>query len=120
MEYNSDFKYDFIAGHKGEKHLVSVLQDEKIEVKTDFQSFKTGNVFVEYECRGKKSGIAISEAKWYSFVLSNDFIILIEKEKLKILCRAYLGTKRDILGGDNNLSRGILLPLYDFVKKRIK
>jgi hypothetical protein len=39
---------------------------------------------------------------------------MIESEKLKAICKEYLGTSRDILGGDSNTSRGILLPLKKF------
>jgi hypothetical protein len=36
-------------------------------------------------------------------------------ELLKKKCRKYLGTKRDVLGGDNNTSKGILLPVIELV-----
>jgi hypothetical protein len=48
--------------------------------------------------------------------LSEKHFITIEKNELKILCRKYLGTNRDVLGGDNNTSKGILLPIIDFLK----
>ena len=45
MHFNSDFKYDLKLGQLGEKHLSRILKDKKIEVKTDFQAEKTGNIF---------------------------------------------------------------------------
>jgi hypothetical protein len=33
------------------------------------------------------------------------------------MCRKYIGTNRDILGGDSNTSKGILLPMEDLFKK---
>jgi len=36
-------------------------------------------------------------------------------EALKDKCRKYLGTRRDVVGGDNNTSKGILLPVYELV-----
>lgn len=111
MHFNSDFKYDLKLGQLGEKHLSRILKDKKIEVKTDFQAEKTGNIFVEYSSRNKPSGISISESDWYAFIISNEKIKLIATKKLKEICRKYLNTKRDIKGGDNNTSSGVLVPL---------
>ena len=97
------------------KYLFNILTDKKIEVKTDYQATMTRNIFVEYESRNKSSGIVTTEASWFAYILSNDKIILISTQKLKNLCRQYLGTKRDILGGDNDTSKGILLPIKDLL-----
>ena len=115
MEYNSNFKYDLQLGQLGEQHLAKILMNKKIEVKTDYQATQTGNIFVEYYSRGKASGITTTQAQWYAFLLSNDKIILISTEELKDICRKYLWTKRDVKGGDNNTSQGILLPIKDLL-----
>lgn len=113
MQHNNDFKHDLKLGQKGENLLASILEakGDTVEVKTDLQAMKTGNLFIEYESRGKKSGIAKTQAIWYSFVLSNTIILTISTEKLKTICREYHQTDRDILGGDSNTSKGILLPI---------
>jgi hypothetical protein len=113
--YNTDFRYDLELGQLGEKHLGKILDNEKVEVKTDYQANFTGNIFIEYCSRGKDSGIITTEATWYAFIISNDKIILISTKKLKDLCRKYLGTHRDVLGGDNDTSKGILLPTKDLL-----
>lgn len=113
MKYNNDFRYDLKVGQVGEKYLGSILDGKKLEVKTDLQASTTGNVFVEYFSRGKKGGISATEAEWYAFVISNERIILIKTLELKSICRKYIGTNRDIYGGDSNTSKGILLPLKD-------
>jgi hypothetical protein len=115
MDYNSDFRYDLKLGQIGEKYLGKILDNEKIEVKTDYQASDTGNLFIEYFSRGKESGIITTRATWYAFILSNDKIILISTKKLKQKCRPYLNTKRDVKGGDNNTSQGILLPIKDLI-----
>jgi len=120
MEYNNDFKYDLKLGNKGENLLAEILKlkGDTIEVKTDKDAIKnksTGNIFVEYESRNKPSGISKTYAKWYAFVISNENIIIIETNKLKYLCRKYINTKRDVLGGDNKTSKGILLPLNELI-----
>jgi hypothetical protein len=35
------------------------------------------------------------------------------------MCRKYVGTCKDVLGGDSNTSKGILLPTKDFLDKSI-
>ena len=118
MEYNSDFRYDLKIGQEYETLLSEVIEST-IEVKRDFKCYETGNLFVEYESRGKKSGISTTQAKWWVYWFSKTRCILIETSELKQLCRKYLGTSRDVLGGDSNTSKGILLPTKDFLDKSI-
>ena len=112
MEYNNDFKYDLKVGQIKEEELGSIFSGKKIEVKYDLQALGTGNVYVEYESRGKKSGISTTESDYYCFAFGDTFH-LIETNILKIRCRKYLNTSRDKKGGDNNTSKGILLPLHE-------
>ena len=115
MKYNSDFKYDLKVGQVGEKYLANILENKTIEVKTDYISGRTKNIFIEYSSRGKDSGISITKSDWYAFIISNYNIIVIKTDKLKDLCRKRLGTSRDVKGGDNNTSKGILLPLNELI-----
>lgn len=115
MNFNNDFKYDLQVGKVGEEQLASLLLDKTIEVKTDLQAVHTGNVFVEYSSRGKPSGISTTESDWYAFILSIRNIVLIRTSFLKIRCRPYYNTKRDVVGGDNNTSKGILLPITELI-----
>ena len=60
VEYCHNNKYDIVMTNKqGEKNT--------FEVKEDFACERTGNVGVEYECRGKPSGIASSVADFYIY-----------------------------------------------------
>ena len=115
MNYNSDFKYDLKVGQVAEKELGVIFNGKRIEVKRDLQAHITGNVYIEYESRGKKSGISTTEAEYYCIVVKERYILILTHE-LKQMCRKYLGTGRDRLGGDNNTSKGILLPLSDLLK----
>lgn len=112
MKYNNDFKYDLKVGQVKEEELGKILSDKRIEVKYDLQALNTGNVYVEYESRGKRSGISTSEAEFYCFAFGDTFH-LIETKLLKSRCRKYINTKRDKRGGDNNTSKGILLPIKE-------
>ncbi len=111
MKFCSNFEYDLQLGQIKEKELGNIFNNKKIEVKTDLQAAETGRVFVEYESRNKPSGIAISKADFYCFVISEFSYILIETKELKKKCRSLLNTDLDIKGGDNNTSKGILLPV---------
>lgn len=113
MEFNSDFKYDLKVGQVAEVALAELL-GKKIEVKNDLQAHITGNVYIEYESRGRRSGISTTEAEFYCIVIKSRFII-IPTDELKEMCRKHLGTWRDKKGGDSNTSKGILLPLKDLL-----
>ena len=115
MNYNSDFKYDLELGQLGEQKLSEILHHKRIEVKTDLLTPKTGNVFIEYSSRNKPSGIATTQAEYYAIVIG-ETIILKTTTELKSIARKYLNTKRDVLGGDNNTSKGVLVPIVDLVR----
>lgn len=112
MDYNNDFKFDLVVGQMKEMELGSILQGKTIEVKSDKLAHKTGNVFIEYQSRGKASGIATTEADYYAIEIQGSYVIL-SSDKLKEKCRKYFKTDRDTVGGDSDTSKGILLPVTD-------
>ncbi len=114
MNFNNDFKYDLKVGQIKEKELSDILANKKIEVKYDLKALKTNNVFVEYESRNKKSGISTTQAEYYCFAFG-ETLHLIPTKILKEKCRKYIDTERDVKGGDNNTSKGILLPLNEIL-----
>jgi len=59
ISYNNDNKYDILMEYKGKRTTV--------EVKEDFTCEKTGNVGLEFSCRGKDSGIECSQADFYVY-----------------------------------------------------
>lgn len=120
MEYNSDFKYDLLSGVlDGETWVHRLLENKKIEVKTDMElSKKTGNLYIEYECRGKKSGISTTEADYWAFKLSDERVIIIGtaelKQKIKELVKSG-NARSNVKGGDSNLSVGVLIKIKDLI-----
>lgn len=114
MNYNNDFRYDLKVGQAKEEELGRIFDSSTIEVKYDLQALQTGNVYVEYFSRGKKSGIATSQADYWCFAFGSTFH-LISLEDLKSRCRKYFGTSRDRKGGDMNTSKGILLPIKELL-----
>ena len=69
MEYCSNFRYDLEVGQVAEHAIGEMLANEKIEIKRDMKAKETGNIFIEYESRGKPSGISTTESKFYCFVV---------------------------------------------------
>lgn len=114
MDFNNDFKYDLKVGQCKEIELANIFSNSTIEVKYDLKALDTGNVYVEYFSRGKKSGISTTKADYYCFAFGNSFHI-VKTEDLKNVCRKYLKTNKDRVGGDNNTSKGILLPINELL-----
>lgn len=115
MKRNSDFKFDLMLGELAEDSVSELLYEKKLEVKRDFRATVTGNIFIEYQSRGKPSGIASTHADFYCIIISDEQFFFLATQRLKNLCRKYIGSERDVLGGDNNTSKGILLPITDLI-----
>lgn len=122
MDYNSDFKYDLKIGQEGEKQIALIFETpvEKIEVKRDLKAIKTGNLYFEYESRGKKSGIATTSAE-YIFIIVEGSIggLYFQTKKLREALRPLIQT-HTVLGGDNNTSKGILISISELMKLYVK
>ena len=119
MEFNSDFRYDLKVGQVAEQALAAIFEGKKVEVKRDRKARLTGNIFVEYESRGKPSGISTSEADYWCFVVEETFILL-TAQRLKEIVEPLKGTDKERRGGDNNTSVGVLLRIADIITPRSK
>jgi hypothetical protein len=117
---NKNFDFDLKFGKVGEKKLNAILEGKKFEVKRDRKAHGTGNVSVEYECRGKKSGISTTKAEWWAFIVhegnSDRKIILIEIEKLKAITRDFYKRKGYEPSGDNKKSKCVLIPMQSLLQ----
>lgn len=60
VAFNNDYKYDIVCED-------SVGNKFTVEIKEDFTCARTGNVGLEYSCRGKDSGITRTEADFYVY-----------------------------------------------------
>ena len=121
MEYNNDFKFDLSRGKIGEEHLAKILEDKTLEVKTDSWIGRTQNIAVEYESRGKPSGIATTEADYWVFVFdgryNKEVILIMDTERLKKIARDYHSRGSIKKMGDNNTSVAVLIPLCELISK---
>lgn len=115
------FDLDLRSGEEWEGFFQGIVESGKIECKRERLAHKTGNIFIEYRCRGKPSGLSVTGAKWWAIGIENmngdiETAILAGVLWLKAKCRTFIGTNRDVSGGDDNAAQGILLKLDDFRK----
>ena len=124
MTLNNDNKFDIDLqyGQVREQELADILKYEKIEVKTERDKWmETGNICIEFRCRGKESGIAVTQAKWWVHVLADGdetvCMLMFPTDKLKEIARKHVADKAKVVyGGDDNLSKMVLLPLKEIFK----
>jgi hypothetical protein len=119
MNNDKRFDIDLKYGQVFEKKVADMLQHSKIEVKTERDMWKcTGNIAIEFESRGKPSGIATTEADyWFHNLAIDKDIVMTLVFPTKILKNYIVKTMpRQVRGGDDNTSRLHLLNLQDLVK----
>ena len=110
------FTKDLSYGKKHEKLVMKSM--ENFELKTDRMAHKTGNVYVEFQSRGKDSGIRTSKSDTWIFKIVSKgdrhlFSVQIPLTRLKKLVST---DYRIVPGGDNLTSRGYLVPITDLIK----
>ena len=119
MNNDKRFDLDLQYGQVFEQKVADMLQNSTIEVKTEREKWKsTGNIVIEFESRGKPSGIATTEADyWFHNLALGEDIVMTLVFPTKIL-KNYIvqAMPRVVRGGDNNTSRLYLLNLQDLVK----
>ena len=94
-------------------HSCDIEYQVKVEVKTDREWRRTGNVAIEYKYKGEPSGISTTQAHIYVYVLDGiSSMWYVQTDAL----RAYLKniTAKRVKGGDDNMSDLILLTLSQF------
>ena len=119
--YSSKFDLDLEFGQIYEKGLQKLFAMKgKIEVKTERDKWiETGNIAIEIKCRGKKSGISVTESDWWFHILTDKDkvkgMLCFPVDELKNICRAMLrnGTAKKIMGGDDDKSELLLLPIKE-------
>ena len=119
--YNPKFDLDLKFGEEYEQGLEKLFKTKgKIEVKTERDQWvETGNIAIEIRCRGKKSGLSVTESDWWFHILSEKDkvkgMICLPVEELKNICRVMIknGTAKKIMGGDDNESEILLLPIKE-------
>lgn len=119
--FNNDSKFDLDLsyGKIFEKQLADILQNSKVEVKSERDIWKsTNNIAIEYESRGKKSGIATTEADyWFHNLVIDGELLATIMIPTKVLKRYIIENKpRVVSGGDDNTSKMFLINLSDLFR----
>jgi hypothetical protein len=109
------FDIDLEYGKVREQLVADMLQDKKIEVKSERDVWqKTGNIAIEYESYGKPSGINATESDyWFHNLCIGDDVFATVVFKTKNLKRIInnLDYKKSVAGGDHKASKMYLLNL---------
>jgi hypothetical protein len=109
VEYNQDNKYDF--------KLTIGKTERTYEVKTDLMCGRTGNFAIEYECRGKPSGIVTTQADYWIYKLDDGFYLSpVSTLKNLIDDAKYF---RMVTGGDRGSYTKMFLFKLDLVKEQM-
>lgn len=113
------FDIDLKYGQIHEQGVADMLQNSRIEVKTERGLWtKTGNIVIEFESRNKPSGIQTTEADyWFHNLEKNGEVIGTIVLPVKVL-REYIKTNMPsvVSGGDNYTSRLYKINLGELFK----
>lgn len=120
--HNNDkrFDIDLKYGQLAESSIADMLQNKKLEVKTERDLWtKTGNIVIEFESRNKPSGIQTTEADfWFhNLAIGNDILctLVFPVDKLREYIRTHIPSV--IRGGDNYTSLLYKIELEKLFKK---
>jgi len=96
IEFRNDNKYDVAFKRNKDGSIFTV------EIKEDFGANRTGNIAIEYSCRGKDSGITVSQADFYLYKVHTSSGIKHFMMRTETLKRAIREKKffRSVNGGD--------------------
>lgn len=117
--FNPHFDLCLEFGEKYENEFQKIVESKQLEIKTDKICQRTGNIFVEFESRGKDSGLATTTAVYWVYCLWSEVrkeqtYVFIPTRRLKKLIKQ--NNYREMKGGDNWTSKGYLIPKEDLLK----
>ena len=122
LNKTSTFDIDLKYGQIREKRVAELLKSGKVEVKTERSWWrKTGNVAIEYEFRGKPSGIEKTESKWWFHILglkSKEYSMLVFRvARLKKIVNKYKKTHTKEIG-DYRASKCVVIPIKELFTEK--
>ena len=125
-EDRKKFDLDLQYGQVREKIVADMLQDKKIEVKSERGMWlQTGNIAIEYESYGKPSGInATNSDYWFHNLCVGDDVfatLVFETKMLKKIINASINENqvRSVSGGDHNASKMYLINIQNLFSQTI-
>ena len=118
----SDFDFDLKFGEIFEKALALILQDKKLEVKTERDQWvKTGNIAIELHNHNsnKPSGLSVTKADYWATILVDDYrvksihILPVSDLKTRVKDIVRNGGGKMVMGGDLKCSELALVPIKE-------
>ena len=113
-EYAKGFDLDLEFGKLGEDFVKDMqVGNKKIEVKTE------RDIAIEIRYKGNPSGLSSTESSvWvhllsYNGVIEGGFLFKVSELKAKIKKLHKSGEIKMVMGGDDNMSQMVLLPIRD-------
>ena len=114
-EDRKKFDIDLQWGKVREKNVAKMLQDKKIEVKSERDIWQsTGNIAIEFESYGKPSGIMATESDYWFHNLcvgDNEYCTLVFKTDVLRKIVDKLDYFKTVAGGDHKASKMFLVNL---------
>lgn len=110
------FDRDLRHGEAREDAFVHVLLRSRVEIKSDGKCRETGNVFIEYQQKGRPSGIAVSTAGLWAIEVDDTVWVVLPTERIKALARLAVQQGRKKFGGDGDQYLGALVPVEWLVR----
>ena len=121
-KFDLDLKY----GKVKEEIVANMLQDKKIEVKSERGMWlNTGNIAIEYESYGKPSGINATKADyWFHNLCVGDEVfatLVFETKMLKKIVNTSINENqvRSVSGGDHMASKMYLMNIQNLFSQNI-
>jgi hypothetical protein len=119
MVKKSDFDLDLKFGVEGENTVANLLSIDTVEVKRDARWKETGNLYIETECwynssqSWEPSGLSVSKATHYAFVLEG-MVVILPTDQLKEI--TYSNGRPIECKIEPNPSKGYLIKLSHIVE----
>ena len=122
LNKTAKFDIDLKYGQIREKRVADLFKGGKVEVKTERSWWrKTGNIAVEYEFRGKSSGIEKTEAKWWFQILElngkEHCMLVFRVSRLKKIVNKYKKTHTKQIG-DYRASKCVVIPIKELLTEK--
>ena len=116
---NGNFDIDLDFGQIHEEKVRKLFEGKGgIEVKTERDMWeRTGNIAIEVKYKGYPSGLSSTNADWWIHILSDngeiDTAFMFKVDRLRKKIRRLVSRKeaRIVMGGDNNDSQIVLVPI---------
>ena len=126
IEDRKKFDLDLKYGKVKEEIVANMLQDKKIEVKSERGMWlKTGNIAIEYESYGKPSGINATDSDyWFHNLCVGDEVfgtLVFETKMLKKIVNTSINENqvRSVSGGDHMASKMYLMNIQNLFSQNI-